>query len=331
VTLAAHRSIGHLSGTFVTKTIKAERYYYFQYSDPGGAVRQNYVGKKRAVLDRLVRRFKTERALVQPDLLRIRRLCAQLRIGGALITDGASARVLRALADGGVFALQGVLVGTHAFTVLGNLLGVRWHHAALKTHDTDLASDQTLTIAVPHLSTDIPKILDGLQMGFLPVPAFNLKAASTSFKVRGHALRLDMLTPGHSANPKKSVHIPRFNVAAYPLPYLDYLIEYPEQGAVLGGGGLLVNVPSPARFALHKMIVSRERSVMTHDKIAKDLHQAAQLIEVLAEERPGDIDMAWEALVARGPAWVRKCQAAWQMISKRRPDLTRYSKIFRHR
>lgn len=319
---AAHRSIGHLSGTFVTKRTANDTYYYFQYSVPGGTSQQMYLGKQSPALDALVARFKAEKERWQPDLARIRLLCAQLRIGGALVTDTASARVLRALADGGLFYQHAVLVGTHAFTVLGNLLGVRWQHAALRTHDIDLAGAAHLTIAMPSTQTDVPTILDELQMGFLPVPSFNLKDASTSFKVRGQALRVDFLTPGRRTANARPIHLARFNVAAQPLPYLDYLIEQTEPGAILNGGGIFVNVPTPARFALHKMIIAQERNLASHDKVAKDLLQAAQLLTVLAESRPGDVELAWTAIQQRGTGWTRKCRAGWARMRKLWPEYT---------
>ncbi len=124
--IEADRSIGHVPGSFVRKKVKDEAYYYFQYSDPGGIKRQLYIGRKDSSLDKVVKSYQEERAVFEEDAAGVQRLCALLRAGGALLTDVASARVLRALSDGGVFRLDGVLVGTHAFLVLGNVLGVRW-------------------------------------------------------------------------------------------------------------------------------------------------------------------------------------------------------------
>ena len=167
--LEARRTIGRLSGCFTSKTVKGESYYYFQYSDPGGASRQIYVGKKTPSLDSVVERHRAERGVLRTDSERIQRLCALVRTGGALVADAASARVLRALAESGAFHLGAVLVGTHAFAVLGNLLGVRWESAALKTHDIDIASEAVMRVAMPaDLQADVPGVLERLEMGFLP-------------------------------------------------------------------------------------------------------------------------------------------------------------------
>ena len=312
-----HRSIGRVSGCFTTKTVKSETYYYYQYSDPGGLLRQAYIGKKTPTLEHVVDRFLSERETFKEDIVHIQRLCAQLRMGGVLITDTASARVLKAFAESGIFHLNGVLVGTHAFTVLGNLLGVRWKSSAARTHDIDIASGSRMSVALPNIQADRPRILERLEMGFRPVPQLDPKNPSTSFKVRGKALRLDILTPEVRPNDRSPVIISAFNVAAQPLRFLDYLLENPEKGAAINGGGVLVNVPTPARYAFHKLIISGEREVPMHDKFEKDLMQAAQVFSVLADERPGDLLLAWEELKRRGRGWVKRASAGLSAMAKR--------------
>jgi hypothetical protein len=98
---------------------------------------QRYVGRRTPVLDRVVERFEKGRAVAAAERERTERLCAQLRVAGALVTDAPTTRILAGLADAAVFRLGGVLVGTHAFIVLGNLLGVRWTGAGLRTEDVD--------------------------------------------------------------------------------------------------------------------------------------------------------------------------------------------------
>ena len=74
---------------------------------------------------------------------------------------------------------------------------------------------------------------------------------------------------------------------------------------MLGGEGVLVTVPRPGRFALHKLLVAARRrpSGGSLAKARKDRAQASALIQLLAEELPGELSLAWKALAARGPAW----------------------------
>lgn len=301
----AERAIGHLTGGFVTKVVKGSEYYYFQHSEPGGNKRQVYVGRRDAALNEVVARYAESRESIAVDVASIQRLCALLRAGGAMTTDQGSARVLGALSDAGVFRLGGVLVGTHAFMVLGNMLGVVWSGASLSTQDVDVAADLGMSVVVPELSADVPAVLDSLEMGFLPVPGLNPKSPTTSYKVRGQGLRVDLLAPSKRES-QKPIAVPRLGSAAQPLKYLDFLTERTVIAAVINGGATSVNVPDPARFALHKLIVAGERPAVMHAKRSKDLWQASQLLEVLSAERPGDVALAWEAVAARGRGWTQR-------------------------
>lgn len=316
----AQRSIGRLSGCFTAKTVKGLTYCYFQYSDPGGHLRQVYLGRKDAVLGRVIDRFVSERETLRPDTEHLQRLCAQLRAGGALVTDTASSRVLKALADSGVFQMGAVLVGTHAFIVLGNLLGVKWAGSSLRTQDLDIGTEASMSIGIPDLAADLPNVLERLEMGFLPVPALDHKHPSTSFKVRGQALRVDLLTPQRSRKETGPRIISRLKAAAQPLPFLDYLLKGFERGAVVDGGGILVNVPSPARFGFHKLIVAGERGAAVHSKMAKDLLQAAQVLSILVEERPGDVRMARDEIERRGKGWMRRVSSGLSRLKAGFPD-----------
>ena len=86
---------------------------------------------------------------------------------------------------------------------------------------------------------------------------------------------------------------------------MDYLIERTAKAAVLGGGGILVNVPLPARYALHKLWVAKNRPVSEQTKARKDRSQARQVVEVLLADRPGDIEEAVDAMQKRPRMWKR--------------------------
>lgn len=313
--LAARREIGSAPGTFTTKSVKGETYYYFQYSEPGGA-RQLYLGRKGPSLESALRRFHEERPHRRAEEGDIRRLCSLLRAGGAQLTDAPSARVLKALADAGLFHSRAVLVGTHAFSVLGNLLGARWERAAARTQDLDIGTPSSLSLAVPEGMIDLPQALSRLEMGFLPVPQLDPRQPSTSFKVRGRSLRVDLLTPSRGRESSAPVLVRALSAAAQPLRFLDYLIENPEKAAVIDGGGVLVNVPAPARYAFHKLVTAVDRPVVQQSKSAKDLLQAAQLFSTLAEDRPGDLSIAWEALCERGAGWRERAKAGFARLSR---------------
>jgi hypothetical protein len=320
VAYEAQRTIGHVPGTFVTKTVKGSTYYYFQHSEPGGTKRQLYVGPKYAALDRVVETYASAKADLKSDEESIRRLCASLRAGGALVTDASSARVLKGLADAGFFHLGGVLVGTHAYTVLGNNLGMSWPGSSLRTQDIGVATARALQVAVDSAATtDVPAILESLKMGFLPVPGLSHSSPSTSFKVRGQSLRVDLLTPSSGEGMGETVPIRRLGAAAQAMDFLDYAMAEPMRGAVIDGGGILVNVPRPERFAIHKLVVAGNRPAIAHTKRDKDLLQAAEVLRTLFDERPGDLELGWEALTAHGSSYVKAAKKGLSALESREP------------
>ena len=291
-----------LTGSFAEKTIKGERYLYWQASQPGGRTKQFYLGRRTPALTRMMSRFERSHTENQPDLERIRRLAAQLRAGGAIMTDGPSARVVRALSESGLFD-AGQFWSAHTLSRCSAMCwayGGSRAHFALKILATSAGAD--IDVAVPDLEADVPSVLESLEMGFLPVPPLDPKQPSTSFKVRGQALRVNLLCPKRGAS-DKPVFIRRFNAAAQPLEHLEYLLEAPEKALLIDGGAALVNVPAPARFAFHKLLIATLRPAAFQAKAEKDVVQAVQVLDVLVEARPGDLSPAWSSLRAPGRSW----------------------------
>lgn len=300
--IEAARSFASLAGTFAKKQVSDGAYWYFKTSEGAAGQKEYFIGPDNRETRAVMKAYSAGRPEAQAALEQIERLCAMLRQGGAMLTDTPSARVIAGLAAAGVFRVGAVLVGTHAYLALGNLLGVRWE-SALRTQDIDVAATRVLQVAVPQTEADLPKALDALNMGFLPVPGLNPKEPETSFKVRGQTLRVDLLTPARGARSGKPVPIARLKASAQPLELLDYLLEAPVAVPLLNGGATLVNVPDPARFALHKLLVSGRRQVFEQAKAGKDRQQAGELIAALYEDRRGDLGLAVEALNRQASAW----------------------------
>ena len=90
--------------------------------------------------------------------------------GGALVTGPTVGRVLKALADSGVFHLDGVLLGTQAFIALGNLLGFHWEKSALRTQDIDLGGRVTMSVGLFDVQADVPDTLKVCRWAFCRFP-----------------------------------------------------------------------------------------------------------------------------------------------------------------
>jgi hypothetical protein len=306
------RSVQNLSGSFNRKTVKGSVYWYYQFTQgAGGGTRQIFVGKDSDKLRALVEHARAR------DTSQVDRLAKSAIALGCASTTPVHFRIIRRLNEIGFFHAGGVLVGAHAFLAYGNALGVSWERLA-RTHDLDFAhSGRDLDVALPsNLWIDTKDAIEHLEAGFLPVPGFRPwdKTASFVSKV-DKTLRVDFLTPMVGGKQDVYRH-PSLGVNLQPLRFLEFLLEDVQQAVVLSAAGaVLVTVPDPARFALHKLLVHVERRVRSPDKALKDLHQAAALIEVLAQFREDDVRRLWKELLERGPGWRRRARVAVKALT----------------
>ncbi len=280
--------------TFIAKTISGNRYWYIELV-VGSTKRQFSLGRDTDTLREQIEKQKTLFANATPDLKQREILVAMLLSGGAFTPGVSSGRVMEVLGQSGAFLTGGVLIGSYAFNTYGNMLGVSWESAVMQTQDMDLASHRQIEVAVRQNAPDVKSVLLESGMGFFEVPALSAKAPSTSFKIRGQEFHVDLLTPLQGPDTSTPVHLPHFNSYAHPVRYLEYLLQDSQDAVIPFRSGVLVNVPNPARFALHKLVVSQRRPISQQSKAKKDIQQANDLLELLLEDRPGEIWIALEA------------------------------------
>jgi hypothetical protein len=316
---AGARLVGLAPGTPVSKTVGGRTYWYMQRME-AGRKRQVYIGPESPALLEWLEEARRQRADWVADEARRGEIVSMLVAGGAVAEAASVARVLRLLADANVFRLGGVLVGTQAFRSYANILGVRFEEGALRTEDVDVAQDPAIAVAVAEDSapTNVEKALREADPRFFAVPGLDPGKPSTSFKVRGRDLRVDFLTPLRGRPSTEPVPLPLLRVAATPLRFLGYLIRDSLQAVVLGARGVLVNVPQPGRFALHKLWTAGRRPVSEQAKARKDLRQAEALIEVLLGDRADDLNLAWQAAVQED---ARAAEAIEKTAPKLRPEV----------
>ncbi len=315
-----NRSIGHLAATFVRKNVRTRDYWYLQYNNLGKKV-QEYLGPDSAVLQAVIKRFELEKQKITPDVSMRSTLIRMIVQGGGVQADNLSAKILHHLAGGGLFKANAVLVGSHAFICYANMLGVNWRQGT-HTHDIDLAYDKNMAVVIQNQpNINLPTLIDNAEMGFHPVPGFSHKQASTSFKMRGKEICVDILTPLVGPDKSGPIFLQALGMAAEPLRYLDYLVEDTESAVVLFGEGVLVNVPTPARYFWHKLIIMQERSSIWKIKIQKDRAQCVQLLEVLIDLRLSDLKIAWVALGKKNKKWQTYAKKGLKLILEKRDDL----------
>ncbi|WP_298253877.1 GSU2403 family nucleotidyltransferase fold protein [Bradyrhizobium sp.] len=284
-------------GAFVAKTVKDRKYWYFQ-SGTGESRNQKYVGPETLeLLDRIAHHRE-----IRDDILERRALVSTLVRSFSLPRPVPEiGKVLNALAKAGVFRLRGVLVGTVAFQTYPAMLGVRLPGARVQTGDVDIAQFKDVSIFVEDSTPPVLDVLREVDSSFRAVPHVLDGRRVTSYAAK-NGVRVDFLTPNRGEETGQPQTLPALQTDAQPLRFLDYLIHEPEPAAILHDAGIYVHAPAPARFAIHKLIVSRRRQEGTA-KRGKDVQQAEALLRVLAEMRPHDVRQAWDEARARGPRW----------------------------
>jgi hypothetical protein len=215
--------------------------------------------------------------------------------------DAGTGSLMAAMATAGVFRLGGTIVGTHAFRLYEGELGLRYRFDEMaQTGDIDIASFEQLSLALEDVtSPPMAEVFAGFD--FTPVPALEQGKVWRWQQSRSNQM-VEFLTP--SFNDEEDLrHLPAFGVEAQALHHLNYLIASPIPAVVLYRNGVLVQVPRPERFAIHKLIVSQRRRGRDVLKARKDILQAEFLIAALAEDRPDDLAQAYSQALAQGPKW----------------------------
>lgn len=118
----------------------------------------------------------------------------------------------------------------------------------------------------------------------------------------GSGQLVEFLTPAFGEQTIRD--LPALGVSAQALNYLNFLIAEPIHAAAIYRSGVLVQVPRPEKYAIHKLIIAdRRRDGAGSLKALKDREQAALLIEAMAEDRPDDLCRAYVAAMDVGPRW----------------------------
>lgn len=316
-TLELTNALAGLVGSFQKLERKGQDYWYFAFRDLDGKVRMSYVGPDDERVRALVKRFREER---RPKALEPQARAALAL--GCIPTAPKHFRIIKRLADHGFFRAGGVLIGTHAFIAIGNLLGLRWGDGAA-TLDMDFAhAGRNVSVALPaDLRLDVHGALESLEMGLLPITQFDGKAGTQYRNPRDPELRLDFVTSGTRRG--KPVVLEDLNLALEPLKFMEFSLEGTTQGCLIGrAGACTVNLPAPARYAVHKLIVHGERPESERTKARKDLLQAASLADYHARSGEADaFNAAWRDALGRGRGWKSRALEGKRALLRLAPDL----------
>src|SRR4051812_41672652 len=177
-------------GSFIAKTVKERKYWYFQ-AGAGENRSQRYVGPETPELLDRITRHKEHRDDIKERRALVSTLVRSFGLPRPIPDIG---NVLAALAKAGVFRLRGVLVGTIAFQTYPSMLGVRLPGALLQTGDIDIAQFKNASVAVGDSTPPVLDVLKDVDTTFRAIPHVVDGRRVTSYAAKG-GVRVDFLTP----------------------------------------------------------------------------------------------------------------------------------------
>ena len=206
------------------------------------------------------------------------------------------------------------MIDTWAYSAYGPMLGVILPVGLAQTQDLDILQ---VEVALEEPATDLWGALREVDPTFEPSFSRTNDGPPYAFH-NADAYRVEFLTAQSRKAQRDPVPIPGAGIGALPMPFLEYLRDATVDAVLLFRSGVLLKVPKPERFALHKLIVAQRRSGgATPAKKQKDLAQAQSLLSVLIEERPGEVRAALSDLLREGLAWCRDATAAIRRLDER--------------
>jgi hypothetical protein len=228
--------------------------------------------------------------------------------------------VINRMAEYGFFRAGGVLIGTHAFIAMGNLLGVRWG-SNWRTSDVDVAhAGKNISLALAeNTRADMHDAITSLEMGLLPQHSLADGPGATYITAKKD-IRVDLLTTA-GRNDDTYLYEP-LNVRLQPLKFMEFSLEHPTQTAVLSGEEVVVvNIPSPMRCAMLKLVIMGEREEAFRPKIVKDAGQVAALVEFGLLRSPTALRNAAADLMGRGPGWRSRAAEGLEHVRGHHPEI----------
>lgn len=168
---------------------------------------------------------------------------------------------------------------------------------------------------------DMHDAITSLERGLLPQRSLASGSGATYITARKD-IRVDLLTTAGRRD-EAYLHEP-LNVRLQPLKFVEFSLEQPTQTALLCGEQVvLANIPSPMRYAMHKLVIMGEREEAVRTKIAKDAGQVAALVDYGLLRSPAALKAAAVDLMSRGPGWRARATEGLQHVAAYHPQVAR--------
>ncbi|MGD0960829.1 MAG: GSU2403 family nucleotidyltransferase fold protein [Methylomonas sp.] len=275
-----------MNGSFAKEKRKGVNYWYWSGRDIEGKIRKIYIGMDNDKTSELIARLEYRKNMAVQSVNSMKKTAAAYLSAGGQTNYRSHFKIIAYLAQKQLFRKGVLLIGSHAYISICNALCIRGGIEYAKTNDIDFARPRSISLAIPderEFISDIPEALKSFDNKFFLVPELNGKYPSTSIKNNKLGIKVDFLTAKRDGG--EPVFFKDIGIAADPLPFMEYLLaSQPIKGLVIGDYAIPVHLPQPARFAIHKLIISEERQPHLQSKKIKDIKQASVLLDCLIED-----------------------------------------------
>lgn len=219
-------------------------------------------------------------------------------------------RILEVLSQAGLFEQGLTLVGTAAYQTYAPILGYYLPSSALMTNDVDLSVAEFVE---PDEQKDLEAVLKRADETFSALMRTEDRLPAAFRAANGFTV--DILT-SYGRGRKTPVPVPSLMCAAEALSFQEYLAEEAIEAIALYGQGVPVRVPSPERFAVHKLLVAQRRPRTQGAKKKKDLMQAKEIIDIFLESDEGLLQDTLDDARDKGRAWRSLINASLREINR---------------
>jgi hypothetical protein len=293
------------AGSITTRRIKGRSYLYLT-TKQGATRRQRSLGAAdNPRVQEQARRIRAAAERARKMRTVVSTLKQKARIPAPTLPVG---RVLETVSKAGLFKRGITLVGTAAYQTYPCVLGSYLSTAAFATNDIDLS---VVEFKPGGKGEDIEAVLRRADPTFEPRWQTDDRLPKVFMAADG--LRVDMLTRlGRGGS--SVVQLDALGCAATALSFQEFATEDTIETVALYGSGVLVRVPTPLKFAIHKLLVAQRRK--TAEKKLKDLEQARELIDILLETDDAELLDTLEDARGRGRAWKRAINASLKAIGR---------------